>query len=471
LNCFLALVDGIVDCPIEHWAAIADKDVALGTVKQVERKKLSKLDLLKRVDAHERFVKRMSGGARMAIHFAQIPGNEFVGKALAEAEFVGADLTECDFTGANLNRANFFGANLSYAIFVGADLSRADLRGCILKGAVLEGANLTRADIRDGFIVTANETGDLDYSVMTTHKANMDDAKFAGANLGEARLARKAAQRTDMTNCNLRGANLAGADLSNANMSGVVLAGADLTDTNMSGCKLTGAVLVGAQMSGANLDGADLCASYFIMAQMEKCDMSRAILPRSLADIGISFGDIVVTHNDWLRTGGGQGKQATFDGVDLGQIEWPGITLAAAKMIRVTLVGAKFPSGRFDMSTFEGSMLAEIDMSSASLRGANLDKCTLDGANFRDADFSPLPLAGMQGTKWPARLRGCRAQKADFRGADLSGADLTEASLRDVDFRGANLSGAKLVDCDLAGADLRETAMTDADLRGAMGVR
>ncbi|MFN8702994.1 MAG: pentapeptide repeat-containing protein [Rhodospirillales bacterium] len=199
--------------------------------------------------------------------------------------------------------------------------------------------------------------------------------------------------------------------------------------------------------------------------------MSRAMLPKSLADLGISFGDIVVAHNDWLRTGGASGTQAKFEGVDLGPIEWPGITLSAAKMLRVTMVRAKMPSGRFDMATFEGAMLAEVDFSSASLRGANLDKCTLDGANFRDAVFSPLPLAGMQGTKWPARMRGCRAQKADFRGADMTGVDMTEASLRDVDFRGANLTGAKLVDCDLAGADLRDTVMTDADLRGAMGVR
>jgi uncharacterized protein YjbI with pentapeptide repeats len=148
----------------------------VGNVKQVERKKLSKLDLLKRMEAHERFVKKASGGARMQIHFAQIPRNDFVARALAEAEFVGADLTECDFSRANLDRANFFGANLSFAVFTDATMTRADLRGSILKGAILEGANLSKADIRDGFIVTANETGDLDYSVMTTHKANMDDA-------------------------------------------------------------------------------------------------------------------------------------------------------------------------------------------------------------------------------------------------------------------------------------------------------
>ena len=46
---------------------------------------------------------------------------------------------------------------------------------------------------------------------------------------------------------------------------------------------------------------------------------------------------------------------------------------------------------------------------------------------------------------------------ATLRGADLRGADLTEANLRGVD-----LTGAELVDADLTGADLREWATQQA---------
>ena len=166
----------------------------------------------------------------------------------------------------------------------------------------------------------------------------------------------------------------------------MVFTGADLSDANLSNCKLNGAVLVGAIMAGANLDGADMCACHFVIGEMEKCDLSRAVLPRTLADIGMSFGDMVVAHNDWLRTGGAQGAQVTIDGVDLGPIEWPGVTLSAARLQRITLVGAKLPSARFDMANLEGSMLAGVDISNGSLRGANLDKAVLDGANMRDTD-------------------------------------------------------------------------------------
>ena len=276
-------------------------------VKPIARKKIGKEELVKRLAAHERFLKKQAGGVRLQANFCVLPRSDIFDRDLAEAELVGADLTECDFSRSNLSRANLFGANLTNACLTDANMTRVDLRGAVLKGANLEGANLMRADIRDGFLVTANENGEYDYSVVLTQKSTIDNAKFAGANLGEAKLGRVMGQTTDLTNCNLRGANLAGADLSNSNLSGVVFTGADLSDANLSGCRLNGAVLVGAVLAGANLDGADLCACHFVIAELEKCDLSRAVLPRTLADIGMSFGDMVVSHNDWLRTGGHAG--------------------------------------------------------------------------------------------------------------------------------------------------------------------
>ena len=101
-------------------------------------------------------------------------------------------------------------------------------------------------------------------------------------------------------------------------------------------------------------------------------------------------------------------------------------------------------------SGFDGSVLhtAEIDCSEdapeptklrlavlaavkagANLRGANLSDAYLSGANLRDAD-----------------LRGAYLSDADLRGAYLSGANLS----------GAHLSGAYLSGADLRGADLSE---------------
>ena len=57
--------------------------------------------------------------------------------------------------------------------------------------------------------------------------------------------------------------------------------------------------------------------------------------------------------------------------------------------------------------------------------------------------------------------------QADLRGANLCGADLKDANLRGVDLRGAILCGADLKDADLYGADLRGANLCGADLRGA----
>ncbi|EIQ8466086.1 pentapeptide repeat-containing protein [Salmonella enterica subsp. enterica serovar Amsterdam] len=88
---------------------------------------------------------------------------------------------------------------------------------------------------------------------------------------------------------------------------------------------------------------------------------------------------------------------------------------------------------------------SRADLCGANLRGANLRDADLRGANLRDAD-----------------LRGADLRDADLRGADLRGADLRDADLRGADLRDADLRGADLRDADLRGADLR-----GADLRGA----
>lgn len=60
--------------------------------------------------------------------------------------------------------------------------------------------------------------------------------------------------------------------------------------------------------------------------------------------------------------------------------------------------------------------------------------------------------------KW---LKNEGGERADLRGAYLSGADLSGAYLIGADLRGTNLSGADLRGADLSGADLRDATLTD----------
>ncbi|EDV6930361.1 pentapeptide repeat-containing protein [Salmonella enterica subsp. enterica serovar Uganda] len=98
---------------------------------------------------------------------------------------------------------------------------------------------------------------------------------------------------------------------------------------------------------------------------------------------------------------------------------------------------------------------SRADLCGANLRGANLRDADLRGADLRGANLRDADLRG-------ADLRGANLRDADLRGADLRDADLRDADLRGADLRGADLRGADLRDADLRGADLR-----GADLRGA----
>lgn len=89
--------------------------------------------------------------------------------------------------------------------------------------------------------------------------------------------------------------------------------------------------------------------------------------------------------------------------------------------------------------------LGEADLSGASMNGANL----------REVRWRKVNLSG-------ANLRSTTLVKADLMNADLSGANLSRANLFEAELTGANLSGA-----DLSEALLDRAILNDATLSGA----
>ncbi|HHK8374363.1 TPA: pentapeptide repeat-containing protein [Serratia marcescens] len=97
---------------------------------------------------------------------------------------------------------------------------------------------------------------------------------------------------------------------------------------------------------------------------------------------------------------------------------------------------------------------SRADLCGANLRGADLRDADLCGANLRGANL------------YGANLRGADLRGANLYGADLCGADLRGADLRDADLCGANLRGANLYGANLRGADLRGANLYGANLPG-----
>jgi uncharacterized protein YjbI with pentapeptide repeats len=133
-------------------------------------------------------------------------------------------------------------------------------------------------------------------------------------------------------------------------------------------------------------------------------------------------------------------------------------------------VPATVASGMETRAALESAVAGGANLRGADLSDADLSDANLRGADLSDADLSDANLRG-------ADLRGANLRDADLSGADLRGAnlsdanlrgaDLRDADLRDANLRGADLRGANLSDANLRGADLRDADLRDADLRGA----
>ena len=99
----------------------------------------------------------------------------------------------------------------------------------------------------------------------------------------------------------------------------------------------------------------------------------------------------------------------------------------------------------------------EADLSGADLSEAYLREADLSGANLSHADLSEAYLR-------EANLSGADLEYADLSGADLPDADLSEAWLTMADLSGARLTEANLSNAWLTKVDLSKAHLTKADL-------
>jgi uncharacterized protein YjbI with pentapeptide repeats len=103
--------------------------------------------------------------------------------------------------------------------------------------------------------------------------------------------------------------------------------------------------------------------------------------------------------------------------------------------------------------------LSGANLSDADLRQSQLVEADLSGANFVAACLIGINLymSNLSGSD----LRGADLRLANLSGSDLRGADLRLANLSGTDLRGADLRGA-----DLSLANLCMAVLSGADLRG-----
>lgn len=235
-------------------------------------------------------------------------------------------------------------------------------------------------------------------------------------------------------------------------LAGEDLGGLDLSDLDLRRCDLSGAILQGANLTGARLDEATLSGANLSAARAARCSLRGARLDE--ADL----------------TG------AALDGAIL-----TGADLAGAVLDDAVLAGARLTGVKAARAYLRRADLSHADLTGADLTEAHLDGARVDGAVIRDADLTGGSAEGIVGesvdlrgstlvrlnasenSKLPkAKLKGCRAERSRWMGADLSSADLSRC-----DLRGADLSRADLSEASLAGSDCFEADFTRSKLRRA----
>jgi uncharacterized protein YjbI with pentapeptide repeats len=116
---------------------------------------------------------------------------------------------------------------------------------------------------------------------------------------------------------------------------------------------------------------------------------------------------------------------------------------------------------RDGISDFRAVQWRGKNLSGANLAGMVFRESSLQGADFRGADLRDADFSGATYVD-DADFRGANLQGAQFQGASARRANFAEANLQAVDFEGADLSEATFKDAILAG-----TLLTGANLRGA----
>ncbi len=294
--------------------------------------------------------------------------------------------------------------NLAGAFLAEADWPEVDLRRCELAHAIFTRANLERANLDGANAQHADFTSaDLQRAILSRLKAS--DAKFVGAN---------------MTSVQGREVDLDRANLSSADLTEASLVESSLKCANLSRAILRRACLEASDLPDAVIDDAD-----FTEADLKLADLA-----------GL---DLTVANFDQARF-----PKANLHGCCLEGMELFAPNFANADLSKALLTGSVMPNADFTDADLREAGLADIDWEIANLRNADLSGATFHMGSTRSGLVgSTIPMYGSrtgfytddyneQDFKSPEEIR-----KANLRGADLRGAIIKDTDFYLVDLRDA----------------------------------
>jgi len=200
--------------------------------------------------------------------------------------------------------------------------------------------------------------------------------------------------------------------------------------------------------SGVNLEpGADLNHASLSFAILDDAD---------LTDANLSNADLT----------GANLEHAGLKGAGLAGADLTDADLTDADLAWASLTYANLSNADLAWASLTYANLTDVNLSNADLTGADLLGTNISNSQLRSASNLTRVHLGTICTPPPGEC----TQSPDLTGWDLSGLDLTDATLYDLDlsnadFTGTDLTGARLQSVNLTNANLTGTNLTDADLR------
>lgn len=206
-----------------------------------------------------------------------------------------------DFSCSDLRNCNFKNIEFIDTNFSDSDLSRADLRGSNIKESTLSNANLYKAiidgstkfpegfQIPDSVLLIQPKTkligenlsnislyeADLSNSTIKNvvlDEANMEEAKFKGANLFEVSLCNATAIKAKFSDSKLEKVDFSGSNLQKCDF-----ADATITNSNFNDCDLRKSIFTNSKFLKVSFKNANLIDANFGNAKFEKCDMDNVL--------------------------------------------------------------------------------------------------------------------------------------------------------------------------------------------------
>lgn len=429
------------------------------------------------------------------------PGSQL--EAAEPVDLTGATLqglvTDADFTTLNTEGMALEGADLTRATLSGALFEEASIRDSNLTGVDLSNTSLSAINLRGSSLRGANlDNTDLSWSSAATESA-CDTTRYDNSNFGTC------LYEVDLTGASLKRAVLDGQDLRQTTLdaSPIIeypLPGAALTtpldcgenavgiEPDIERTRMRSTLFSANQLPPTLWRSLDLADAHIVdvgganpVSQVDYSygRMSGLILQSSSPEVPMDFSHsqffgAVLDRADF--SGGVKAAGSKFDNSCFRQASLRGLKAQDSSLRDVLFLAADMSSAAFDRS----------DLARAKFSGSILDGASFGSADLRYVDASSVGSSGEQGFLSAARafagnfnsaimvgakLRGARFNgQGEFPAANLDGALLANADLRDTDFTGARLDRSALYTDNRFGEDvlqLDNANFTAASFRGA----